>query len=915
MESARSSWDRLSPDEDTAPLRAFDGPGLVDIRFRVGRYVVLEEIGRGGMGRVLRAYDPKLQREVALKEVRRETLGRSGAQRLVAEARAMAKLSHPNVVAVYDVVEIEDGQVVLVMQYVAGQSLTAWLRTTRGWRDVLAQLRRAGRGLAAAHAAGLLHRDFKPDNVMVGADGHVRVTDFGLARDILPEDTGEHAELDPEAVPPGVELGLTAPGSIVGTLPYLSPERLVGAPADAATDQFAYCVALWEALFGERPFVGQSIVELAFAMAAGRPRPPANARRVPAWLVDTLVRGLANDPRERWPGMPALLTALARDPSQRRRRWLQTAAGIGVLGVGATAVLAWTEARAQRCTEAAAIAHLEGAWDSDRRIAVHDAVLGIGAGYATEVWMRTEQLLDGYAAAWTDMHVETCEATTIRGEQSTDVMDLRMACLHRATVELSAVTQTLARADAKTVQKAHELLASLRPLERCADVEALQADVEPPLPDEAEAVDALRAELALARAALKAGHHHDARRALDAASTKLAEVSYAPVQAELAIAQGVARKYFGDYAAAETALRDGLGLAARARQPSAMQEAASELLYVVGYRQQRFDAAMGYLDVARGLAVPDHDREARVGNHLAVVLNAQGKYVEAEAEQRRALALLEEALGPDHPDVAGAQNNLAVVLSSQGKYEQAEAEYRRTLVQWANALGPDHPNVAICRTNLAVTLEAQGKYDEAETEYGRALAGLERALGPEHPDVATIRHNLANAHFSQGKHAEAEAEHRRALVLREQLLGSEHVDVAMSRISLAVVLNAQGKHGLAEAEQRRALVPLEKALGPDHADVAAARHGLAIALHEQEKRAEAEAEYRRALAIWERALGPDNPRIAATCHNLAAVLREQGKHAEAKPHQRRALTLWEQTLSPDHPNIAAARAGLAEAPP
>ncbi len=302
---------------------------MVDIGHRVGRYVIRGELGCGGMGRVLRGYDAKLHRDVALKEVRRDRLGDLGTRRLVAEARAMGKLSHPNVVALYDVLELDGDEVVLVMEYVDGETLAHWLRTPRPWQEIVGRFEQAGRGLAAAHAAGVLHRDFKPDNVMVGRDGRVRVTDFGLARELVTE---RASELDA----PTLGLPPTAPGAIVGTLPYLAPERLFGAPADPSTDQFAFCVSMWEALFGERPFAGRNVMELAVAIAAGPPTPPTTTPAIPPQLIDTLRRGLGEHPSQRWPDLDALLAEL---PGERPRRRSRSAWLLGAVAALALAVV------------------------------------------------------------------------------------------------------------------------------------------------------------------------------------------------------------------------------------------------------------------------------------------------------------------------------------------------------------------------------------------------------------------------------------------------------------------------------------------------------------------------------------------------------------------------------------------------
>jgi tetratricopeptide (TPR) repeat protein len=867
----------------------------VSLAGNVARYVVREELGRGGMGRVLRAHDPELGRDVALKEVHREALGIAGAQRLFGEARALAKLSHPHVVAVYDVLAVEPERVVLVMEYVPGQSLTQWLSAPRSWQEVVACFLQAGRGLAAAHAAGLLHRDFKPDNVLVGADGRVRVTDFGLAREVRVETTDEL--LRDLGASQSITLA-TVPGAVAGTLPYLAPERLMGGAADVASDQFAFCVSLWEALLGRRPFPGQTVVELAFSMSAGPPRPPAGAPRVPAWLLQATTRGLASDASSRWRSMDALLRVLDRDPAARRRRWALALSGVATLGLCAGAVQALPDTEVERCSEAAATLHLRSAWDDRRRADVRDAVLAIGAGYAHEVWARTEHTLDTYARAWTGMHVQACEATTVHGEQSPAVMDMRMACLRRASVELSAVTEALAKADANTVERAHELTASLRPLERCADLDALRADVEPPLPEQAAGVEEVRGSLARARAALSTGRYDDAEQAVDAARARRDELGYGPLEAEVAIVHALVLDARGDYEAAHLELRTALRSASTWHQTGEMRSAALHLVRVAGYRLQEFDEARRHAELARALGDGDPEHEARVRSALATVLDAEGDPEAAEAELRRALALREARLAPDHPDLVETHGNLAAVLHARGKYDEAEAANRRVLALREDILGRDHPHVALTRHNLALTLHASGRLEEAEHEHRRALAVWEASLGPEHPTLATARNDLAAVLQARGNAPEAETEHRRALAILEAALSPDHVDVASCRNDLAIALATQGELEAAEAQLRRAIPTLEAALGPEHPLVAQSLHNLGNILEDEGEHEDAIALHRRALSALETALGPEHPRVASARTGLAMLLLDRGAIGEAR---KLAEAAWAQRNGDDTP--------------
>jgi tRNA A-37 threonylcarbamoyl transferase component Bud32/tetratricopeptide (TPR) repeat protein len=286
----------------------------------VGRYVVLECIGAGSMGVVYTAKDPDLGRKVALKLLRTDPRARpsslDGRARLLREAQAMARLSHPNVITIYDVSTIDD-EVFLAMELVEGGTLAEWLETPRSWRDVVGVFRRAGEGLAAAHAAGLIHRDFKPDNVLVGKDGRVRVTDFGLAR---AADDPALPVATTAAQPEQRVASMTRTGTLIGTPAYMAPEQLAGVVADARSDLFSFCVAFYEALYGRRPFAGGVMAELSAAIANGSIASPPARTKVPAWLRRLIVRGLHADPAQRPPNLRALLEAVDGGLSRSRLR-------------------------------------------------------------------------------------------------------------------------------------------------------------------------------------------------------------------------------------------------------------------------------------------------------------------------------------------------------------------------------------------------------------------------------------------------------------------------------------------------------------------------------------------------------------------------------------------------------------------
>ncbi|MEM9455332.1 MAG: serine/threonine-protein kinase [Myxococcota bacterium] len=320
--------------------RVFDALFATSEQFeQLGRYVILGTLGRGAMGTVLKAFDRKLDRRIAIKVLHRGTDGRH-AKRLLREAQAMAKLSHPNVVHVYEVDEVE-GQMFVVMELVPGQTLREWMRSPpqpqkrRSWKECVEVFLQVGAGLAAAHARGLVHRDFKPSNAIIDEDGRARVLDFGLARQVdrlgFEEQTTNvlGAQADP-----GLDLSLTRTGTVLGTPAYMPLEQMQGREADARSDQFSFCAALYEALYGERPYEGDSLAGLVISMRNGMVRRPAAGARVPRRLRRVLLRGLAAEPEDRWPSMEALLDDLRRVLVPGYKRWLALAVVGSLLAAG-----------------------------------------------------------------------------------------------------------------------------------------------------------------------------------------------------------------------------------------------------------------------------------------------------------------------------------------------------------------------------------------------------------------------------------------------------------------------------------------------------------------------------------------------------------------------------------------------------
>jgi tRNA A-37 threonylcarbamoyl transferase component Bud32/tetratricopeptide (TPR) repeat protein len=701
----------------------------------IGRYTVLELVGRGGMGEVYAAYDPQLDRKIALKLLRtdgREAEARAEA-RLLREAKAIARVSHPNVVTVHDAGTFGD-RIFVAMEFVEGATLKEWLaERPRQRAEILEVFAAASQGLAAAHAAGLVHRDFKPPNVMVGRDGAVRVTDFGLVRQV---GHGDQVDEGAESAAAGAmtgnaEVDLTRTGEVVGTPRYMSPEQFKGDPLDARTDQFSFCVALYEALYGQRAFAGDGLADLMANVLEGRVSPPPLKSTVPGWLRRVLLRGLEVDPARRFPSMEALSAALEADPGARRRR-----AGMA-LGLLATLALAVVGARRIAGSKPALCRSGPEPWSQvwpTGKDALHAAFVATGRSYAEQAFVEVSRALDAYVSRWNDMYTDACEATQVRGEQSAEILDLRMGCLNERLGRARALVDVLAHADGTVVDNAVSAAGALPALGRCADVGLLRAVVRPP-DDEASRrrVGELRANLAHLVAVLDSGRCQEAEKVAEVLIPRVRQAGYAPLIAQtLHAAASLVDSCGGEPAVGFARWEEAFSLALAARDDDTAAHIAIAYATELARRADDLPSAQRWIDIGRALvarmgSAPLLATRASVAE--ADILMKQDRGAEAADLERRAIQEKEALLGPDDVDVAASWNGYGTALESAGRSEEAVAAFERSADVMRRKLGPGHARVAAALENEGESLlslhrnaEALGVFEQASTIWTRAGA-------------------------------------------------------------------------------------------------------------------------------------------------------------------------------------------------
>lgn len=892
--------DETLPQVETLPEQRL-GPGQL-----FGRYLIVQPVGAGGVGEVYSAYDPALDRRVALKVLRKgphEDAATASERQasLVREAKALASLSHPNVVTVHDVGRELD-RTYIAMELVEGRDLKEWIHESakRPWKDTLGMFIDAGKGLHAAHIKGILHRDFKPANVLVGHDEWVRVSDFGLARLVSPADTSASSS---HTLEHSLDTSVSIEGRMVGTPYYMAPEQIDG-ETTVCSDVYAFCLALHDALYGVRGFEGATLMELAVRKAQGPPPTPSDTRGVPSAVRSALERGLQPDVQARWPSMAPLLSVLERARRPRSRTTLPWLLGIG--GIALTAA-----AMAPRDTDACsgASAAMDPVWNGTEAKSVTAGIEATRSPLAARASGLATGELDRYAGAWEAAHKHVCEATH-RGEQSSNLLDQRMTCLQRQLLDVRAATEVLSAADTTVVERTSQILDTLPEPARC---ETLSSN---PEAREASAdADAAREELAQINARLAGGLYPVA----DERSAKLldatAQLDAPRLRSDILYTRGEVILKMGRIEDSVEMLERAAFLAVESDYALGQMRASTLLVTVEGRRAARPEQGLRWARFAEAALLAAGEgplARSNIASNLSSVYSEKGDHPAAEAQLRRALELL-EGTNASPQRRAGLLDNLGITARILGRFEEAAQLHEEALALREAVLGPTHPLLARSLTNTAAAYIELARFEEADARYARALKIREQVLGPDHLDVGTTVMNIGVSYYRRGRLQKALPYFERSLKIRQAALPEDHPRVLRSMGSLAQLRSEAGDHDAAGALFEDVLRRLDA--HPDHDPTTKANNlanlaGLRVA---QNRLEDAVTLYEASLEIDEAQLGPDHPNVAMTLSNLGNVYEGLERFDDALACQQRALKIREAKLGPEHPDLIWTLAGLSGA--
>ena len=844
--------------------------GARDVADRYGRYVVLSCLGAGGMGEVFAAWDPELDRRVALKRLKVDD-GREGHRaRLIREAQAMARLRHPNVVAVHDVGSRE-GEVFIAMEFVDGQTLRQWAKDEHGWQEIVDVYVQAARGLAAAHAEGLVHRDFKPDNAMVDREGRVQVLDFGLVAAVgdVSEERRPQPDDDPLVTP------LTATGTLMGTPAYMAPEAFEGGTVDARSDQFALCVGLFEALHGHRPFAGSSFAVLHQRVTGGKIE-RASDRVMPPWLEQVVRRGLSTEPGDRFASMDELIAALVQDPGRARRR--KVIASMGALTIAAAVGAAWwiEGAPQRRCADAdAPVAEV---WNDARRAELATAFQVTELPFAADNWAAAEAVLFRRATALGAAYREACRATHVERIQSEAALDQRRLCLDGQRRRLDALLDVLTDADEAVVSNAVSAVETFDDPGRCTTERAILGSVEGD--SKSEAVDALRKGIDRADALRLAGKHGEAHDAAQTVVPKAREVGDPHLLAmALAVAARCARED-QKLDIAETLVHEAYVLARELDADGPLFEALLQR-FDIAQQRDRHEEGLRILDVIRADArrAGRTDLEPGLDGREGLAQHGLGKYVKAIEAYERALEGYEQRGRGQSVAALNTRANLAATLIARGETDRSIEIQEGVVAAYSERFGDGHPLVAAGLLNLGSFINAK-QPERALSLVRKAVAIREAAYGFDHPLTGEARERLASVLLRIGKAEEAEVFYRDAVERMTEAYGEDSQRVSLALNNLAGALWYQNEIDEAIVALERSLEIKLDGLPADHPDLQLTQANVGL-MHTGAGNAD------RALGHWEAVLSRamaanDGPKSARARTFIAYNLARKGERARAR---------------------------------
>ncbi len=858
---------------------------------RVGRYRIGQKIGEGGMGMVFVAIDETLERKVAIKLLRPDRVDATSRPRMLREAKALARLSHPNIVPVYEAGELED-VVYLAMEHVEGRTLREVLADpnvdARARLDLFLQ---AGEGLAAAHAAGLVHRDFKPANVLVGDDGRVRVVDFGLARPIVAEAVGPRTTEETQVS----DDDLSRTGAVAGTPAYMSPEQRFGQPIDARSDQFSFCVAAWEALCGNNPVRGAPIARFALGeleLVADEPH-----GRVSRAVRRALTRGLAREPGDRHASMDTLL-GLLRPRSMRRTALLGVglAGAVGGAAAAGVAVAGWDDS-AERCDRAAAEisadygeaqrAEIAKTWESTT---------------STEVARALGQL-DRFVDAWTESRRTTCLAGA-HESGSRARYERQVSCLDRQRAALQTVVEALFD-PRRGIAPAVRGLDALPLPSRCSD----PADVdrmEPPEvePEALESRRALASQIARFRARIIMRDLEDGSE-LDLLRAEADRAADVPMQAEVELLRGLWAETRADYPQAAEALEHAFELAERSGHEPLTAEASIWLVMVTGDRLANGERSQAWRKIANAKVARSSTPalRARLTQAEGMVAFRQGRVEESWQTLDEAVSLWRAARGDSSPVVATVLESRSLAERYLERPEAAQVTLDEVVTLRTQLFGADHPLVAAALFNKAGPLQDLGELDAARAQLVEVLALMERHPASSGVLEAPVLLSLAQLDRDFDRTAESTGYYERALATAEQAVGSEHPLSARIRASWSGLEAQVGNYERAQALALAALAAQERRLGPEHPELLVTLNGLGLARKELGDLDGAEAAHQRAISIGRLVYGADTTQVVAHLTNLGDVAARRGDHEAEYRLLEEVLKLERRKWGPTHPNL------------